>query len=53
MKRHPVLSEKYEDQLNAIQWAKSQEEKMKKNKQIGDEVWERLWPQIKASNLKQ
>lgn len=46
VREHPVLSEKPEDQIKSAKWAELQIQKMERNKQIGDEVWERILPMI-------
>lgn len=53
VKEHPVLSEKPEDQIKSARWGELQMEKMERNKQIGDEVWERIFPVIQeVTNIK-
>lgn len=53
VKEHPVLSEKPEDQIKSARWGELQMEKMERNKQIGDEVWERILPVIQeVKNIK-
>lgn len=48
---HAILSEKKVDQIKAGEWGKIQEERMKRNKEIGDESWARILPEIiKAKN---
>lgn len=48
-KEHPILSEKFEDQVKSEKWLEEHEKRILRNKQIGDEAWKRdILPMIQS-----
>lgn len=50
---HIVLSERPEDQLKAVEWARDQKRKIldNKNRRIADALMEKMTPQIMKNNV--
>ncbi len=50
---HVILSERPEDQLKAIEWAREQKKKIMddKNRRIADELMAKMTPLIKKGNI--
>ena len=54
MKEHVILSERLEDQLKAVEWARKQKKKVvhDKSRRIADELMEKMTPMIMKNSSK-
>ena len=46
MSEHIILSEKPEDIKKAAKWAKEQKEKQRRNNEVGESLWKKMFPII-------
>ena len=46
MSEHIILSEKPEDIKKAAKWAKEQKEKQRRNNEVGERLWKKMFPII-------
>ena len=44
MSDHIILSEKPEDLKNAAKWGKEQKNMRKRNNEVGERLWKRIFP---------
>lgn len=52
MNEHIILSEKPEDLKKASDWVKQQKEKQKRNDEVGEKLWKRLFPMLTGGDMK-
>ena len=52
MGEHITLSEKLEDLKNAADWGKEQKEKQRKNDEIGEKLWKKIFPVLTGGAVK-
>ncbi len=46
MSEHIILSERPEDIKKAAKWAKEQKEKQRRNNEVGERLWKKMFPII-------
>ena len=52
MNEHIILSEKPEDLKKAANWGKEQKEKQKRNDEVGEKLWKRIFPVLTGGVMK-
>ena len=52
MNDHIILSEKPEDLKKAANWGKEQKEKQKRNDEVGEKLWKRIFPVLTGGVMK-